>query len=266
MIKTTCPNDGKPTAGRNTLCAECIARLDAAIMELPVIHSALLAMHVAAATGEKIGGSGNAEPTIPYRDAIGDTRADIVTALAGWAGDVAEHLSTVPPEREPFAAAEYLRLHLGWLATYGAAGDAWTELTEVHDRAVRLAHPNGRRRFVITLADGTPARCERCGGPLRATMHDPDDAEPSVITCGQCRAAVPATQWPGMAGDAYGTIADICALYGIPRATLYSYASRNGWRKIRQHGKVRYHWRDVDGTLSAREYLTTEPANARFPN
>jgi hypothetical protein len=60
----------------------------------------------------------------------------------------------------------------------------------------------------------------------------------------------------------WASVGDISRVYDVPPATIYRWAHRDAWRRLRQDGRSYYHWYDVADTA---ERLTQRDRHERLP-
>lgn len=175
------------------VCRSCHDRADRALVALPGLAAELLRAHTGQGDGLHVSSTVD---YVPYRDAVGDERADIVRHLCSWSAYVAGQRGvTGPVDIRPVSTARFLRTHLDWLCRDDWSGD-FVDLAYGHyDAALRLLYPANRRTFTITTENGTPATCLDCGYPLAALIRTTDDLLPAEIRCTGCGLAIPASMW-----------------------------------------------------------------------
>lgn len=131
------------------LCAECAARVEAELAQLPRIHAAcehaLISRRSAVAL--RIGRGRRAAGISLNEDAL-SARSCILACLSSWASLVIDERGlTGVGRRHPGELAAFLRTNLAWLLMHPAAGDFAAEIAEPTAETRRSLHGrNGRRR------------------------------------------------------------------------------------------------------------------------
>lgn len=263
----------RPALGRSRLCHVCAQRLAADLERLPGLYRSCESVlegsrHGGVTVGSR--GAGGPVPGIRLNTRAAEVRASILAVLGSWGGLVAHERRVAPPSRTVTALADFLRLHVTWLAAHETAADASSELNRLAHAARRLIEPDSVRRLEI----GACAEPD-CGGSLVARVRSGGAAALSDIVC----TAAPAHRWPAAewtrlgrslgagsrpdAPDATGNAggarraaewlspAEVAHLRGVPSGTVYRLASEHRWRRDKRAGRTYYWAQDVERTFHA---------------
>ncbi|MBB0228076.1 hypothetical protein [Streptomyces calidiresistens] len=259
------------------LCLSCRTRLAEALARLPALYQECGERHFRSRTPAW------AKPPAPSRHPVAalhasaaDVRRAVLGVLASWAGLTVGVTGAHPPRRTVGDLCAFLHGRLGFLVRHPAAGDFAAEMADIFARAKRVARPEEMGRVVVG-----PCVEAGCGGRLIARPAR-DRRHPSRVSCD----ADPTHSWsgpewlsPGHRVDAAPTVgptlvaesspdapsvpvaapargprwlspADITALWGIPRGSVYRLASEQRWERRRSAGRTYYAAEDVRRALA----------------
>jgi hypothetical protein len=201
---------------------------------------------------------------MPFNAAAADVRATILAVLGSWSGMVAEQRGVTAPRRTVSALAKFLGVHMDWIATHSAAGDATQEVAQLVRWARRVAYPDAVRRVPVGACVDAD-----CPGELIALLHSADPLLPTEITCNaDPRHSWPAYRWIQLSRRLqvaptstapvarWLSAADISRLWRLPTGSVYRLASECRWRRRSQAGRTYYDSTDVERTFSQRELDT----------
>ncbi|WP_406168245.1 hypothetical protein [Streptomyces sp. NBC_00996] len=265
----------RPALGRSRLCHVCAQRLAADLERLPGLYRSCESMlessrHSGVTAGGR--GAGGPVPGIRLNTRAAEVRASILSVLGSWGGLVAHERRVATPSRTVTALADFLRLHVTWLAAHETAADASGELNRLVHAARRLIEPESVRRLEI----GACAEPD-CVGSLVARVHTGGAALSDIVCTAAPAHRWPAAEWtrlgrrlgagsrPGAPGRTEGTghaggtrrasewlsPAEVAHLRGVPSGTVYRLASEHQWRRDKRAGRTYYWAQDVERTFHA---------------
>ena len=166
----------RQAANRSRLCELDLRRLGEDIAVLPELHAAL-AQTLAYGQGGGEKSSNKPGSRVPNTAAM-EQRVVIRHRLASWAQLVIEERDwNATPADNPTAIANFLAIHVDWLANHEAAGDCADEFAETAGKARRVAYPNGTRTYEVAPC---PMDCE---GVIKAVLRRVDSLLPSELVC-----------------------------------------------------------------------------------
>ncbi|MGD9483607.1 hypothetical protein WDH52_10145 [Streptomyces sp. TRM70308] len=260
-----------------SLCPSCRARLHEALVRLPALYRECGERHFRTPAPSWARPPGpSRRPVSTLHASAADVRHAALGVLASWAGLTAELTGARPPRRTAAELCGFLRDHLAVLVRHAAAGEFAAEAADVLARVEGVARPEEAGRVVVgpCVADG-------CGGRLTARpprrRRDPArvscDADPAHSWSGPewlspgrregtapaprraggepaARPAAPAPV-PPTRGPRWLSPADVTALWGIPRGSVYRLASEHRWARRRSAGRTYYAAEDVRSALAA---------------
>ncbi|MGY1456695.1 hypothetical protein [Streptomyces sp. SS8] len=260
------------------LCLSCRTRLAEALARLPALYQECGERHFRAHTPAW------ARPPAPCRHPVAtlhasaaDVRRAVLGVLACWAGLTVEATGARSPRRTVGDLCAFLHSRLGFLVRHPAAGDFAAETADILARAERVARPERAGRVVVG-----PCVEAGCGGrltarPARDRRHPSRiscDADPAhswsgpewlslgrridaLPTAGPAPAAEPSPDAPStpvpapVRGPRWLSPADVTALWGIPRGSVYRLASEQRWERRRSAGRTYYAADDVRRALAS---------------
>ncbi|MBL3808341.1 helix-turn-helix domain-containing protein [Streptomyces sp. BRB081] len=267
------PDAGRPVAGTR-LCLGCRTRLAETLRRLPELYRECGERHFrtpAPAWAERPTPRRHTASTLHATAA--DVRHRLLGVLASWAGMAVESTGARPPRRAVGDLCAFLHGQLGFLVRHPAAGEFATEVAEAHAGVLRVARPES------AVARTVLGRCAAagCGGRLTARpARDRDD--PARVECEtdpahswsvwewlartQPTDAVPDAALPDAALPDRGprpapaavprwlSQADVTALWGVSRGSVYRMASEQRWERRRLGGRTYYAADDVRRALT----------------
>ena len=168
-----------PAASDVRLCPVCRDKLAKDLQQIPALYyqcEQILVSRYKRGT-ERI--RGGLPGGISLNDAAFTARSDMLAVLVSWSGLVVdERPVSVAPRRRIDALAEFLVVHLDWLAAHPAAGYAVAEVHDVTRKATAAIDPYPEVRLALgpCVQDG----CERT---VHARVQACNSA-PTQVSCG----------------------------------------------------------------------------------
>ncbi|MBW1600577.1 hypothetical protein JJV70_00350 [Streptomyces sp. JJ66] len=250
------------------LCLECRSRLAADLTRLPSLYRECGERHLrgAAPAWTRPPAPGRGPASLLHAGAA-DVRHGVLAVLSSWAGLVVQGTGTRPPRRCVPDLCAFLHERLGFVVRHPAAGEFAEETARLVEQTRRVARPEeSPARGVLG-----PCPAPGCDGRLTARgargrhrpAHATCDADPEHNWSGADRLAAAsraadARGGPASAQDTAHTrraprwlsSADVTALWGIPRGSVYRLASERNWDRRRLAGRTYYAAEDVRRALA----------------
>jgi hypothetical protein len=184
-------------------------------------------------------GSKSAETRIPLHEAAAITRREIRQVLASWTLMLCQEQRLHGPDfNSGRGLVSWLLAHHDDFCAHPAVDDYFTEIGDLHRRAMAICYPFGNRRVPV-------APCE-CGGHLQVALREDGglvDAE-----CDTCGAVLPPYRWlRRIDRDTWLTAVELSALWDIPLRTVQRWATDDDWLHDGAR-PARYSAKDADKT------------------